>query len=105
MTNKTNELYIVTGAAGNLGSAIVRELANRGKPVRAFVLRGEEAAGHLPKEAQVIEGDVTDMPSLETLFADIPENTTNQNTPGKHNVTLGQYRIMRQEQIPRKIGF
>ncbi len=88
MTNNTNELYIVTGAAGNLGSAIVRELVNRGKPVRAFVLRGEEAAGYLPKAARVIEGDVTDMPSPETLFADIPEITTNQNTPDKHNATL-----------------
>ena len=75
MTNNTNELYIVTGAAGNLGSAIVRELVSREKPVRAFVLRGEEAARHLPKEARVIEGDVTDISSLETLFADIPENT------------------------------
>lgn len=76
MTTNKNELYIVTGAAGNLGSAIVRELVNREKPVRAFVLQGEEAARHLPKEALVIEGDVTDIASLETLFADIPENTT-----------------------------
>ena len=75
MTNNTNELYIVTGAAGNLGSAIVRELVSREKPVRAFVLRGEEAARYLPKEADVIEGDVTDISTLETLFADIPENT------------------------------
>ena len=75
MTNNTNELYIVTGAAGNLGSAIVRELVSRKKPVRAFVLRGEEAARHLPKEAQVIEGDVTDISTLETLFAGIPDNT------------------------------
>ena len=75
MTTNKNELYIVTGAAGNLGSAIVRNLVSKNLPVRAFVLRGEEAARHLPKEAQVIEGDVTDISSLETLFADIPENT------------------------------
>ncbi len=74
-TNTNKELYIVTGAAGNLGSAIVRNLVSKNLPVRAFVLRGEEAAKHLPKEAQVIEGDVTDISSLETLFADIPENT------------------------------
>ena len=74
MTTNTNELYIVTGAAGNLGSAIVRNLVSKQLPVRAFVLRGEEAARHLPKEAQIIEGDVTDISSLETLFADIPEN-------------------------------
>ena len=47
-TNTNNELYIVTGAAGNLGSAIVRNLCSRELPVRAFVLRGEEAARHLP---------------------------------------------------------
>ena len=50
VANTNNELYIVTGAAGNLGSAIVRSLVSRKLPVRAFVLRGEEAAKHLPKE-------------------------------------------------------
>ena len=74
-TINNNELYIVTGAAGNLGSAIVRNLVSKNMPVRAFVLRGEEAAKHLPEAAQVIEGDVTDIESLETLFADIPEGT------------------------------
>ena len=71
-----NELYIVTGAAGNLGSAIVRKLVSDKKNVRAFVLRGEEAAKHLPEAATVIEGDITDVSTLEALFADIPENTT-----------------------------
>jgi len=75
-TNTNNELYIVTGAAGNLGSAIVRNLCSRELPVRAFVLRGEEAARYLPKKAQIIEGDVTDVSTLEILFADIPENTS-----------------------------
>ena len=71
-----NELYIVTGAAGNLGSAIVRKLVSDKKNVRAFVLRGEEAAKHLPEAAMVIEGDITDVSTLEALFADIPENIT-----------------------------
>ena len=71
-TNTNNELYIVTGAAGNLGSAIVRQLVRENKAVRAFVLRGEEAARHLPRQAQLIEGDVTDVSSLDALFADIP---------------------------------
>ena len=53
-----NELYIVTGAAGNLGSAIVRHLVANGNAVRSFVLRGEEAAKHLPEGANVYEGDV-----------------------------------------------
>lgn len=75
MKTSNNELYIVTGAAGNLGSAIVRQLVAEKKSVRAFVLRGEEAAKHLPEGAQVIEGDVTDVSTLDTLFADIPEGT------------------------------
>ena len=70
-----NELYLVTGAAGNLGSAIVRNLVANGKTVRSFVLRGEEAARHLPEGANVYEGDVTDVSSLDTLFSDIPEDT------------------------------
>ena len=36
-TSTNNELYIVTGAAGNLGSAIVRHLVANGKAVRSFV--------------------------------------------------------------------
>ncbi len=74
-TNTNNELYIVTGAAGNLGSAIVRNLVTNGKAVRSFVLRGEEAAKHLPEGANIYEGDVTDVSTLDTLFSDIPENT------------------------------
>lgn len=75
MNKQEKKLYVVTGAAGNLGSAIVRELVRRGENVRAFVLRGEAAARYLPEQAAVIEGDVTDRESLETLFAGIPEGT------------------------------
>ncbi len=71
---ENNELYIVTGAAGNLGSAIVRSLVAHGKSVRSFVLRGEEAARHLPEGSNVYEGDVTDVSTLDALFSDIPEN-------------------------------
>ena len=73
-SNTDRELYIITGAAGNLGSAIVRDLVRREKRVRAFVLRGEEAAAHLPKQAAVIEGDVTDTDSLDVLFSELPRD-------------------------------
>lgn len=73
-TTQKQELYIVTGAAGNLGSAIVRNLVADNKAVRAFVLRGEEAARHLPKQADVIEGDVTEEATLEKLFSDLSVN-------------------------------
>lgn len=72
---QNNELYIVTGAAGNLGSALVRQLLQDGKDVRAFVLPGEHAAMYLPEGAQIIPGDVTDTASLDRLFSDIPADT------------------------------
>lgn len=71
-----NELTIVTGAAGNLGSAIVRSLVSQGKAVRSLVLKGETAARYLPEGANVYEGDVTDVSSLDRLFSDIPAGTT-----------------------------
>ncbi len=40
-------LYLVTGAAGNLGNNVVRELVARGDDVRAFVLPGDPLADTL----------------------------------------------------------
>lgn len=65
--NKT--LYLLTGAAGNLGSSIARQLAAEGKDVRALVLKGDPAAERVPKEVEVLVGDVTDRASLERFFA------------------------------------
>ena len=73
--NISGELYIVTGAAGNLGSAIVRQLVRDGRRVRALVLPREEAAKHLPTGAEVFEGDVTDVNTLEPLFKDVQRGT------------------------------
>ena len=70
--NINNTLYIVTGAAGNLGSAIVRKLVHDGKHVRALVLPGEAAAKHLPQGAEVFEGDVTDVSTLRPMFEGLP---------------------------------
>ena len=53
--NISGELYIVTGAAGNLSSAIVRQLVRDGRRVRALVLPREEAAKHLPTGPRCLE--------------------------------------------------
>ena len=42
------ELYIVTGAAGFLGSTIVRQLVEKNKRVRAFVLPNDKSVEYLP---------------------------------------------------------
>lgn len=62
-------VYVVTGAAGHLGSTIVRALAARGSAVRALVRPGEDVPGSVASAAEVVEGDITDRASLEPLFA------------------------------------
>ncbi len=62
-------IYMVTGAAGFLGSNICRTLLEQGKQVRAFVLPHDKYAQYLPKEVEIIEGDLTDVNSLERLFS------------------------------------
>ena len=53
-------LYLLTGAAGNLGNNVAHELVSRGALVRALVLPGDKAAKLLPKELELFEGDVLD---------------------------------------------
>ena len=66
---KSNVKYLVTGAAGFLGGTICRQLIKRGENVRAFVLPGDPAMKYVPQEAEIVEGDLTDMASLEKLFS------------------------------------
>lgn len=62
------ERYLITGAAGHLGSAIVRELLKEGKAIRALVLQGDKAAERLPGEVEQVTGDVRDQESLARFF-------------------------------------
>ncbi len=66
MANKT--VYLVTGAAGFLGGTICRQLVDAGERVRAFVLPNDPAMKFVPKEAEIVEGDLCDKESLENLF-------------------------------------
>ena len=61
-------IYLTTSAAGFMGGIVVRKLLERGEKVRAFVLRGDPAVKYVPKEAEIFEGDVCDMESLEAFF-------------------------------------
>ena len=65
---KSNVKYLITGAAGFLGGTICRQLIERGEDVRAFVLPGDPAMKYVPQEAEIVEGDLTDMDSLEKFF-------------------------------------
>lgn len=61
-------IYLVTGAAGFLGSHVCDELLERGNHVRALVLPGDKAVKYVPSEVEIVEGDLCDMDSLERFF-------------------------------------
>ena len=70
--NKT--MYLLTGAAGYLGSNISRSLIAKNKCVRALVLKGDPAITQVPAEAEIISGDICDLDSVEEFF-NVPDNT------------------------------
>ena len=59
-------LVLVTGAAGNVGSHVVRRLAARGVPVRAFVRSSDKKPTGAGVEA--FEGDLADRERLRTAM-------------------------------------
>ncbi len=63
-----NKMYLVTGAAGNLGGNVCRQLLEKGERVRALVLPNDPAEKYLPKEVEIVHGDLLDIPSLEEFF-------------------------------------
>lgn len=67
------KLYILTGAAGLLGSNISRELVKEGEEVRAFVLPNDPAAKYIPEGVDIVYGDLLEKDSLEKLF-DVPSD-------------------------------
>ncbi len=62
-------LYLITGATGNLGSALIRRLQADGGRVRALVLPGDPAEKDLPAGVEVFYGSVEDGASLEGFFS------------------------------------
>lgn len=65
-------IYLVTGAAGFLGSHVCDELLERGDNVRALVLPGDKSIKYVPYEVEIVEGNLCDVDLLESFFT-IPE--------------------------------
>ena len=61
-------IYLVTGAAGFLGSHVCDELLERGDCVRALVLPGDRSVKYVPQEVEITEGDLCDTESLGRFF-------------------------------------
>jgi len=67
MNHNHQPIYIVTGAAGHLGSAVIENLNKQGKTVYALCLPNE---AHLPQgeDVHIWYGDVCDIDSIAALF-------------------------------------
>ncbi|MCL1835133.1 MAG: NAD-dependent epimerase/dehydratase family protein [Oscillospiraceae bacterium] len=67
----SDKIYIVTGAAGHLGSYIVKQLLEQGEQVRALVLPGEACPGFIDENRNLLAvytGNVCQPESLAQLF-------------------------------------
>lgn len=65
---KNSTIYLLTGAAGFLGSHICGELLERGEKVRALVLKGDPAVKYVPSSVDIVEGDLCSKESLQPFF-------------------------------------
>ncbi len=71
---KNDVIYLLTGAAGFLGSNICSQLLERGDKVRAFVLAGDPAVKFIPEGVEIFEGNLCS-PEDCMRFFDVPEGT------------------------------
>ena len=62
-------IYLVTGAAGFMGTNVCAQLLERGDAVRAFVLKGDPAVKFMPKAVEIFEGDLCNAEDCEKFFA------------------------------------
>lgn len=72
--NKTQRIYLLTGAAGFLGSNICAQLLGRGEKVRALVLPNDKSAKYIPETVEIVYGNLCEEASLEPFFT-VPEGT------------------------------
>ena len=70
-----NRYYLLTGAAGFLGTNICMQLLEAGCKVRSLVLPNDKSVKFIPAEVEVVLGDLTDAASLEPFFT-VPEGCT-----------------------------
>jgi uncharacterized protein YbjT (DUF2867 family) len=57
-------MILITGSTGNVGSEVVKQLANAGHKVRALVRDPKEATGRLPTIVDVVVGDLDNVDTL-----------------------------------------
>ena len=70
--NNRNPRILLTGAAGKTGSAVVKQMLDRGFPVRALVHRQDERSAQLESlGADVVVADLLDLNAVRAAMADV----------------------------------
>lgn len=64
----SQDLTLVVGATGHVGSQVVKILAEKGKPVRALVRKAGATVHGAPESVQYVQGDITDGSSLDAAL-------------------------------------
>ena len=72
LTTISDMIYLVTGAAGFLGSNVCQQLLEKGAKVRALVLPNDKSVRFIPKAVEIVLGNLCDKASLEPFFT-VPE--------------------------------
>ena len=67
------KVYLITGAAGHVGSALCMRLKERGEAMRALCMRGEDTTLVRQLGAEVFFGDVTQPETMRDFFT-LPED-------------------------------
>ena len=71
------QTYLVTGASGFLGRAVLAELRRKNVQICAFLMENDPLERELPQQVSVVRGDICDDGSLDRFFsgADHTEHT------------------------------
>jgi len=107
-------MILVTGATGNVGSAVVAELSARGIPCRAFVRDPGQAAERLGPDVALAVGDFNDAASLaramegaDAIFlssADHPGKVGHETAVIDVAVAAGVRKIVKASTVAAEIG-
>lgn len=105
---------LVTGATGNVGSHLTRELVKRGEPVRAFVRDVDKARVMLGPDVEHAVGDFGDPPSITAALDGVgrvflltpshPEMVTYERTILEAAVAAGVRRVVKMSTVGADSG-